>query len=67
MVSTLLTVAELASDMGVGPSTVYKWIHEYNLPYYHIPSSGFRINPDEFQGWYGQFRQVKNQRVRRLV
>jgi excisionase family DNA binding protein len=64
--TNFITVAELARDMQVGLSTVYRWINEYDLPCYCGPSARFKIDPDDFQRWYRQFRQIGNRRFQKL-
>jgi excisionase family DNA binding protein len=65
-VSDYMTVAELARDRRVGLSTAYRWVNEYGLPHYRGPSTRFRIDPDDFQEWFKQFRQVRNLRSQEL-
>ncbi len=41
------SVTEVAADLGVGRTTVFRYIREGRLPAVRVGSGGYRINPDD--------------------
>ena len=41
------SVTEVAADLGVGRTTVFRYIREGRLPAVRVGGGGYRINPDD--------------------
>jgi excisionase family DNA binding protein len=51
----LVDVREIAAQLSVRPSTVYKWVHEGRIPYYKLGKT-VRFKEDEVWDWVGKHK-----------
>jgi excisionase family DNA binding protein len=50
----LLRVGQVATQLGVNPHTVFRYIHQRGLPHYRLTSGTIRVDPAELDRWLEQ-------------